>query len=414
MIAQFRVRHAGKAIRNVRLPSDLQLALRTPTRVRYRLLLKAYEIDHIFTACSSVQEYLEVMYDVLEVSRHVHEEYDITHRDISPFNILPRLNAPSQPLPPSTKHQPVFIRRLLSYDDPEPAENTPTCVLLDFDNAFWADRRTGASRTATPGFVARTLSLGRLTASCRFSDLPPIQTLTGMAEKAYLRFHGAVRYALAGAFHDESGFWVLSWSLLTALPAGALIEADNTKTMSQYINLFDSHRVRGNEAAEDRQIFFDFDESSWKAVLHPGFHSLAPFLCKLAVVVQPEYGWVTSALSPYHLHEAIQRIILDEIFRLKQAGDPLNVDKQNRRLIEGRRAADIGLDATAPRIHAARSEGPQTRSGKRSRTISTRNAPGASTSAATDGAQKKQKKQKTDKDVQEPAPLRRSTRQRGK
>ncbi|EJD32806.1 hypothetical protein AURDEDRAFT_178097 [Auricularia subglabra TFB-10046 SS5] len=424
MISHFRVQHHdGTPVRNVQLPPDLQRILHIPTRVRYRLFLTAYEIDHIFTACSTVKECLKVMYDALEVSRHAHEEHGVTHRDLNPFNILRRVDAPPLPEPAGTKHRPVYIERLLSYEDPVPS--MPTCVLLDFDNAFWADKSTRAWRTATPGFIARTLSLRRLSGAQRVDVLPPIEALTGNAKDAYTRFHGEERYQLASGFHAnaviadeedppnigavprtsvmgadeenpfnsavvprpsdqgsddeadplhgaviphsprhdaESGYWVLAWSLTTALPRGALIEDDDTAEMSRLIVHFDAHRVGEYTANDERNAFFLLDAVAWGLVLHQGFRSIAPFMRKLSKVVSPEYGWVTSPLDPYHLHEAMQRLILEEVFRLEREGD-LEIDMETRRQPVRQSAADVGLAATAQRVHAAHSARQITASG---------------------------------------------------
>lgn len=444
-ISEYHVRLGGQPVGNFPLPPGMDDSLRFATRVRYRLFLTWYANDQLYSACPSVQDFLEVMYDLLEVLKYLHEEHGVTHRDVSPFNVLRQdceLVTPPQPIPPSTrgKSDPAFINQFLSDQDAEPPANTPKCILIDFDNAFWDGKVSDALRTATPGFLARTLSLGRV--KNKGPSPPPIPTLEDEALEAYLRVYGQARYDFASALHDnivngpdipktatiphlphhdaEACFWVIVWHLILALPKVASCP-DNVHPMSHYFHNFEVHRIRDIAPSDGRAQCFEFDDTAWESILHPDLKSLAPFLRKLAEAVAPEYSrWPGQPLDAYHLHEAMQRLVMQEIWRLKKAGDPLNVDTSCQRVPTSRNTeAETGLAATAPRVHASRkargdgnstNKSSQARSAKRTREASPQpDAPSGSTSAP---AGDKQKKRKTAKDPRPPS--RTSERQRKK
>ncbi|EJD48066.1 hypothetical protein AURDEDRAFT_183790 [Auricularia subglabra TFB-10046 SS5] len=442
MVSHFHVvLDSGQAVRNVPLPPGMDNGLRFANRVRYRLFLTWYANDQLYSSCPSAQDFLEVLYDVLEMLKHSHEEYDVTHRDISPFNILRRPDGPadSESIPESTKGKrgPVFVNQFLSGEDGELPPNLPSCVLIDFDNAFWDGKVSDAIRTATPGFLARTLSLGRVLDS---GPLPPrIPTLEDEALKSYVRIHGQALYELASTFHDhivaeqvaqtadiphvprhdaESCFWVIVWHLMLALPE-APSRPDDTRPMSRYFRKFEEHSIRDITTADERSQCFQFDVTAWETILHHDLKSLAPFIWKLAQIVAPDYSrWRTAPLDDYHLHEAMQRLILQEIWRLKKTRDPLKLNTTCQRTPASRSAAELGLAATAPRVHASRqargdldatNKSNQRKFAKRTRAVSPRHdTPSASTSAPADV-----KKRKTGKGPKDPAPSARvSERQR--
>ncbi|KAF8319945.1 hypothetical protein DL93DRAFT_2164132 [Clavulina sp. PMI_390] len=117
--------------------------------------------------------------------------------------------------------------------------------------------------------------------------------------------------------------------------------------------------------ADTRQIFFTELNTveKWAAVLHPGLQALAPMMARLTVFVAPEYEYLSLArdkgvamggtvpigmgggeLPMDHLHEGMQRIILDQMFNMLDAGDGAEIP-MHRWLERG----DANLDAASDR-----------------------------------------------------------------
>lgn len=426
-LTSFVVTRNDQPIQNVRLPTNAALRPQIANRVKYRLVLVGSVTGYMFTTCESVLDALMMLYDVLEMSIVLHEKHGVLHRDLGIDNILRRPDSAIEasvctsvytPNDSTTSRRPVFIRQLLAWREPAPAlKNSPMCLLLDFDNAFLDGHPTGAMRTAKPTFVASAISDGEMT----FSDylIQPIPELRESAKDAYLRVHGQATYDSRGAFHNditrlpeengipplyhqprhdaESCYWVTVWFSFLALPAGCSVSDDDTGMMSHYHALLEQHCIGATSDARRALVLIGTEK--WKSILHPKLQSLAPFLRKLSDLVKPEYGQVASPkLDPYHLHEAMQRIFLQEICRLVDDGTPLMLDTtQQRRPVSRTKAQyklQASLAASAPTVHAARAaeatlvEGSGTaKSGKRARVDSSH----ASTSTAVGSGKKKQK-----------------------
>jgi hypothetical protein len=129
------------------------------------------------------------------------------------------------------------------------------------------------------------------------------------------------------AHHDaESVYWVLVDFLICALPAKEIGEDSNHDNFSDlYLDMFGN--IIGRE--HDRR---DYGISKLSEIaenyLHPGLKDIAPFLINISNVVQPEYAWLKKKPSEDHLHEAMQRLLLEEIFRMRNDPIPLNVQRR--------------------------------------------------------------------------------------
>ncbi|EJD48054.1 hypothetical protein AURDEDRAFT_151185 [Auricularia subglabra TFB-10046 SS5] len=402
------------------------------------------------------------MYDCLETSILLHLRHKVTHRDIGITNILHRSDNPIKFMSGN------FWLFAKTSRHTNSLYNSPTCLLIDFDNAYWEGHRTGAVRTTSALFVARSISLRKLVREQ--AQIKPIPQLYGVAKTAYIHVHGQDTYDVRSALHDnakilddmqipvdellcdeeefnlandeesaveeritdgnesgdedldlpphlprhdaESCYYVIVVFVLLALPANAL-NVDDTTAMTRWIDDFERHCV--GVLRDARCNVFTMCDKAWREALHPGLHPLVPFLLRLSEVVQPEYGRSDTSLDPYHLHEAMKRILWQEIWRLHTSGKPIEINRMQQRLPQ---LKQDGRSTTAAIDHIARTaeanatrtgDESQTKSGKRSRTAADSPIdPSASTSAPADG----KKKRKTWKDKPPEVPTRSSIRQR--
>ncbi|KAJ2925742.1 hypothetical protein H1R20_g11347, partial [Candolleomyces eurysporus] len=122
------------------------------------------EFGRSIMSVDTVEEMLEVLFDVLELQRYLRFELNVLHRDISKGNIMitdPEKRVPS-PTGASTSedrlHKNIcFIKHLRDerYDQHE-----TSVLLIDFNHAEILETKTGADskktfRTGTPAFIAR-------------------------------------------------------------------------------------------------------------------------------------------------------------------------------------------------------------------------------------------------------------------
>ncbi|EJD48069.1 hypothetical protein AURDEDRAFT_113292 [Auricularia subglabra TFB-10046 SS5] len=94
------------------------------------------------------------------------------------------------------------------------------------------------------------------------------------------------------------------------------------------ISMLESNRF--GSFMDSRIILFDLVPSDWAVVLHPGLQSLGGVLTALAMAVCPLFDLFEPPPAPYHLHEAMQRVLLQEASRLLEEG-PLPLNTARRR-----------------------------------------------------------------------------------
>lgn len=127
------------------------------------------------------------------------------------------------------------------------------------------------------------------------------------------------------AAHDvESCFFVIVVFLLLALPEGFGPEDDNTDSVAGIWALFNHHKPGSTDSRFSNLIGGD-----WRHWLHPGLVSLRVFLAKLSEQVYPEYLYMVPPPEEEHLHESLQRLLLQQICEMEAAGEPipLNIDR---------------------------------------------------------------------------------------
>ncbi|KZV94102.1 hypothetical protein EXIGLDRAFT_835190 [Exidia glandulosa HHB12029] len=353
VLSSFPVRSDGYELGNLFVAG---LAYR---RRRKRRLILDGTAEDIYT-CTSVVDFLKVMYDVIEVLRHIHETRGILHRDISLRNIL-RAAADAAPLVSARREgSPIFINDVLSHKYPNTrAGRGPLSVLVDFDNAFWHGKSPDRGLRApvgTPEFVARTVS----TAFEMPYRLPParIRPLEGSAKECFLHAFGEERYdALPTAIsatrevfnqtddgespvpddrrvhsprHDiESCFFVIVHFLITALPEGADPRDDNVGKGTGVCRSLENYEM--GQAYDTRACVWGMGSAGWLQAMHRALHSFVRFLLSMATLFNPTYDLHSPPLPLYHLHDAVQRLLLAEICRALDDNTDVALDIHRRR-----------------------------------------------------------------------------------
>ena len=118
--------------------------------------------------------------------------------------------------------------------------------------------------------------------------------------------------------HDvESFFWVLLTSLLRAQPKNSEDDANLVRYRQAY-DVFLQHSIRENADLDSRTGLLQFGVKQFRRALHPELHDLAPMLRKMAEQIAPEYGYMKPPPARDHLHEAMRRLLLEQIFHMER------------------------------------------------------------------------------------------------
>lgn len=336
-----------------------------PRRRKCRVILEDGGED--LYRCRSILHFLMVMYDAIEVLRQLHQSHGVLHGDISLRNILCSTSPVHDPPQPGS---PAFIRHVLSskYSNVVCASSAPACVLIDFDNAFCEGISPEPLRSAATGTAPFVASV--LTSRFRKDETlhpPRIRSLEGSAKDCYVQTHGQEQYDMLSSLHDglsteahtcippdravraprhdvESCCWLMQHFFSTALPAGRAREDKSTSHAQRVCNTLETHQI--DSVIDLRRVVVKMRAEEWASVVHPRFASFGPFLGSLSTLIDNVYELLEPALHPYHLHEAVQRLLLQEICRLLDADDHYELDIRQRRKI--RSAFNQPLSAKSP------------------------------------------------------------------
>jgi hypothetical protein len=143
--------------------------------------------------------------------------------------------------------------------------------------------------------------------------------------------------------HDiESVFWTLLSSLLRVIPAGekATTERNTSEGFSTAINDLDGHII-ASRRSDTRQGIIDWTTKNFRSALHPDLARLAPMLAEMSAQIGPEYSYLALPQRD-HLHEAMRRLLLQQIVDLELAGDEIPLDPSSVRVrtVEGKAVTD--------------------------------------------------------------------------
>ncbi|KAI1792825.1 hypothetical protein LXA43DRAFT_1005285 [Ganoderma leucocontextum] len=279
----------------------------------------------------SVNELLMVMYDVLEVHRTcLYERKNIGgarwgSKNMPPTiqNVLagPGLTGPAQ--------------------DPVPFK----CLIIDHDDAarldsFVHDPQDLTRRTGTPMYVARGACLGVVFTHLWCHTSPRMPELSDQARALYVRVHGNERYEryndkdgtrhgarppdmdeeyeTAPQFrhrpeHDvESVYWSMVSALLRVHPKGVDKETPEPNIVATVWNTLLSHKIpdQGFLHMDLRHNIVVMTQGAWRALFLGDMQDVGTLLHKISGHIIPEYALWDDNLQPDHLHEAVQRLIL--------------------------------------------------------------------------------------------------------
>lgn len=150
--------------------------------------------------------------------------------------------------------------------------------------------------------------------------------------------------------HDaESVFWCIVVFLLLAVPLGSAPEDPQALEDPDEFGLncawkyIANHEIGVSKDTGDSRLSL-LREPEWDDWLHPELAHAEDFLLALAAQISPEWGLIEPAPRILHLHEAMQRIILEYIDLWKTQGKDVKFDT-------GRiRPAEIPDNRIMPRV----------------------------------------------------------------
>jgi hypothetical protein len=133
--------------------------------------------------------------------------------------------------------------------------------------------------------------------------------------------------------HDaESVFWVIVVFLLRVRPVDENVEKrenqdHETEVENPALNdlwkPLAEHDIGGRN--DNRGNILKATTKTWVDALHPKLAFLEPMIGKLAEQVRPEYSLISPMPPALHLHEAMQRILFQTIWSMRDA-DPIPLD----------------------------------------------------------------------------------------
>ncbi|KAL7281095.1 hypothetical protein ACG7TL_004401 [Trametes sanguinea] len=334
------------------------------TRKKRRIVLA--DLGQDLNLAGSVNDLLMAIYDVLEVHRTLARERQILHRDMSLFNLL--MYPTSAPCAENEyfKDAPPLIDDILQGELRSPAKRKARCLIIDLDNAA---NLVGAKadtvpeelqcRTGTPAYIARSVAGGVLfTTKGNLSWPVKMPALSDEAKVDYVKLHGEERYnryedtpetvhggvppketqlqtsrrAKAMRFYHrweydaESVFWTMYAALLRVVPRDSPKESEQSqKKLNKNWRMLNEHIIPSEREAQDTRnplLEQDFDEVA--PCFLPAMQPVAQLVADIALHVYPSYAVMTPP-PPHddHLHEAMQRLILDYLVMHRDNPIPL-------------------------------------------------------------------------------------------
>ncbi|PIL29039.1 hypothetical protein GSI_09087 [Ganoderma sinense ZZ0214-1] len=323
---------------------DLRTRLRMPRWGLGGNVLEAQTVNHLLMA----------FYDALEV----HRTWNDLHRNtsISEPNVLmyPQwAQVQDRKVVPIV---PLFIEDVLCGVARPAQERRAHCLLIDMDNSNLFENADPqplpkefeccmVKPRETAKFIARSVCVRSLFISSVSITAFGMPGLTGDALDRYNAVHGPARYdkyspeVLGGAKqhgfappspfkhtkfesniqwvrrpeHDvESIFWSMLFALLLVKPKHGEAAKYASPAFGRIWDPLRSHYIKEDPGEDDcRNVIFDRRASTWADAFDGCMQDVGEMLCTVACQVMTEWAlWEGSASAPDHLHEAVQRIIL--------------------------------------------------------------------------------------------------------
>ncbi|KAG9223403.1 hypothetical protein PLEOSDRAFT_154693 [Pleurotus ostreatus PC15] len=320
----------------------------TLTRRKTRLIMKTCGLP--LTKCKNIVDFFKGMYDVLEAHRWMVSERKLLHRDISHANIV--VEAEDAPKIKELKgpKRPVFINEVLHGT----IKANPMARLIDMDNCAKLDGSKPEEeedeehsdeplryRTGTPKFIARSVALGELLDGCEFTPMPSLSpeiaakyqqvycddisklrafsdangtTHGGHQSSDLLARYDDDRSLMAADFehqprHDaESVYWCIVVFLLLAKPLHSDVVEDNHGLRDIWLSIAE-HEIGKTDDKRSSVITLN----KWDKWLHKDLAFVSKLMVPLTRQFRPEWALLSPAPDPLHLHEAMQRLILEHV-----------------------------------------------------------------------------------------------------
>ncbi|TBU25404.1 hypothetical protein BD311DRAFT_790439 [Dichomitus squalens] len=345
----------------------IKCAARGEETVRTKERFALFDSGSCLLDAKTVNDLLEAVYDALEVHRTVLLERKVLHRDMSLYNFLmyPKWGGVSGR--PVSEKTPVSIRDVLLGSKRPAEERFPACLLIDFDNAARVQVTGGElkERTGTPIFIARSVSLGRVITATDSLRGTPMPRLTDDALNLYIAVHGQERYdryndqpgapechggrpptenpddvddAKLPAFvhrpeHDvESVYWTMVYALLGVQPVASPREDYASHACADVWKILLSHDIPDDEpddAEETRGVIINARKSKWLRLFCRDMQDVAVLMWRISQHVRSEYALWEGRLKRDHLHEAVQRLILQ--YLVDHRDNPIELDPEHLR-----------------------------------------------------------------------------------
>lgn len=207
-------------------------------------------------------------------------------------------------------------------------------------------------------YIARSVCKGQVLTGLTYRIIPRMPQLSERAHALYIRAHGTDRYErysdtnatphgarppiLFGVLkvpefchrpeHDvESIYWSMISALLHVRPVDDKGEPEVWEDFAEAWQVLLTHRIpKANQGYKDpRLLLLSQEETDWPKLFIGDMKGLGPLLSAISVQVRGEYALCGDGLLSDHLHEAVQRLILQYLVD----HDDIPLDPHNLRRI---------------------------------------------------------------------------------
>ncbi|CDO68493.1 hypothetical protein BN946_scf184499.g18 [Trametes cinnabarina] len=324
------------------------------------------DIGYDLTLAKSVNDLLKAIYDALEVHRTLARDRRVLHRDMSIFNLLMYPTLARCPQGRYSQNFPPLIDDILDGALRTPGQRKARCLIIDLDNAASLVEAQAnvipeelRCRTGTPAYIARNVAGGALYTSRATLSWPlKMPQLSDTAKDLYVKAYGEARYRRyndsANTVHGgvppeetvfetmeradgmpfyhrweydaESVFWTMYSALLRVVPLASPEEtAESRLLLNQNWKRLYEHTIPETRDEDDsRNPLLDQKLSKVVRTFLPEMHKVGKLVYQIANHVFPSYAVMTPP-PPHddHLHEAMQRLILEYLVENRDNPIPL-------------------------------------------------------------------------------------------
>ncbi|KAI1786564.1 hypothetical protein LXA43DRAFT_1064488 [Ganoderma leucocontextum] len=322
-----------------------RFSLKGPAAERSRVRFVLLDTGSEFLKAKTLNDLLKATYDALEVHRTKLVQRNVLHRDMSLYNMLMYPVWGSMKGRHVNENSPPTVQDILSGENRSVEDRFPACLAIDYDNAALLDYKNTKpqelmQRTGTPMYIARSVCIGSVLTDDMHRIIPRMPELSEKARDLYIGAHGKERYERHndtkatphGACppdpeegfetpptfchrpeHDvESIYWSMVSALLHVRPVEAEGEPETTEYFQDAWKFLLWHKIPDADEGyhDQRQLFLNQKARDWGKLFLGGMKDIGTLLWNISRQVRPEYALCGDGLQRDHLHEAVQRLIL--------------------------------------------------------------------------------------------------------